>query len=70
MRLLTDHPDFAEPVNIGSAELISLNDLAKMVMDIADKRLRRSGGTEPESPGHSAMPVRLCFSVSPCLSLE
>ncbi len=32
--------DFRGPVNIGSEELISINDLAKMVMDIAGKNLR------------------------------
>ncbi len=31
--------DFTEPVNIGSDEMISLNNLAKMVMDIAKKPL-------------------------------
>ena len=31
--------DFAGPVNIGSVEMISLNDLAKLVMDIAGKSL-------------------------------
>ena len=31
---------FAGPVNIGSAEMISINDLAKLIMDIAGKPLR------------------------------
>ena len=31
--------DFTEPVNIGSDEMISLNNLAKMVMDVAQKPL-------------------------------
>jgi GDP-D-mannose 3', 5'-epimerase len=31
--------DYREPINIGSDELISINDLAKMVMDIAGKQL-------------------------------
>ncbi len=31
--------DFEGPVNIGSEEMISLNDLAKMVMDISGKKL-------------------------------
>ena len=31
--------DFTEPVNIGSEEMISLNNLAKMVMDVAKKPL-------------------------------
>jgi len=32
--------DFAGPVNIGSEEMVSINRLAEMVMEIADKRLR------------------------------
>jgi GDP-D-mannose 3', 5'-epimerase len=31
--------DFAGPVNIGSEEMVSINELAQMVMDVADKRL-------------------------------
>jgi nucleoside-diphosphate-sugar epimerase len=31
--------DFIGPVNIGSEEMISINDLARMIMDIADKKL-------------------------------
>lgn len=37
MRLINS--DYREPLNIGSDELISINDLAKMVMDIAGKKL-------------------------------
>ncbi len=32
--------DFSGPVNIGSEEMVSLNQLAAMVMDIADKKLK------------------------------
>ena len=32
--------DFEEPVNIGSAEMVSINELARLVMRIAGKRLR------------------------------
>jgi nucleoside-diphosphate-sugar epimerase len=31
--------DFSGPVNIGSEEMITINDLAKLVMDIAGKKL-------------------------------
>jgi GDP-D-mannose 3',5'-epimerase len=31
--------DFAGPVNIGSEEMVTINDLAERVMQIADKRL-------------------------------
>jgi nucleoside-diphosphate-sugar epimerase len=31
--------DFVGPVNIGSDEMVTINGLAKMVMDIADKKL-------------------------------
>lgn len=31
--------DFAGPVNIGSAEMVSINELAELTMEIADKRL-------------------------------
>lgn len=37
MRLMAS--DYRDPINIGSDELISINDLAKMVMDIAGKNL-------------------------------
>jgi len=33
------NPDFAGPVNIGSEEMVSINQLAEMVMKIAGKRL-------------------------------
>jgi nucleoside-diphosphate-sugar epimerase len=32
--------DFGSPVNIGSSEMVTINQLAQMVMDIAGKRLR------------------------------
>jgi len=32
--------DFTGPVNIGSEEVISINDLARMTMTIAEKRLK------------------------------
>jgi nucleoside-diphosphate-sugar epimerase len=38
VRRLTES-DFTGPVNIGSEEMVSINDLAKMVMDIAGKKL-------------------------------
>ena len=38
MRLM--HSDFTGPVNIGSEEMVSINQLAAMVMEIAGKRLR------------------------------
>lgn len=34
------HSSFTGPVNIGSEEMISINDLAKMVMEVADKDIR------------------------------
>lgn len=39
VRRLMDSPGFHGPVNIGSDEMISINDLAKMVMEIAGKNL-------------------------------
>jgi len=39
VRRLMDHPDFYGPVNVGSEEMVSVNDLAEMVMKIAGKRL-------------------------------
>lgn len=36
---LMDHLSFTGPVNIGSEEMISINDLARMAMDIAGKKL-------------------------------
>jgi nucleoside-diphosphate-sugar epimerase len=38
IRLLMDHPTFEGPVNIGSVEEISINNLAQMALDIAEKR--------------------------------
>lgn len=38
MRRLMDS-DFIGPVNIGSQEMIAINDLAKMIMDIAEKNI-------------------------------
>jgi nucleoside-diphosphate-sugar epimerase len=40
--------DFAGPVNIGSEEMISINDLARLVMDIAGKQLRIRNVPGPE----------------------
>ena len=34
------HSDFTGPVNIGSEEMISINDFACMIMDIAGKKLQ------------------------------
>ena len=34
-----DHPSFAGPVNIGSEEMISINDFATMAIEIAGKSL-------------------------------
>lgn len=39
--------DFPGPVNIGSSEMVSINDLAMMVMDIAGKNLRLRHVTGP-----------------------
>ena len=39
VRLLMESPDFSGPVNIGSEEMISINNLANMVADIAGKNL-------------------------------
>jgi len=39
--------DFMGPVNIGSEEMISINDLAKMIMDIAGKKLTIRNITGP-----------------------
>jgi nucleoside-diphosphate-sugar epimerase len=39
IRRLMDSKDFFGPVNIGSEEMISINNLAKMIMDIAGKKL-------------------------------
>ena len=34
-----DSNDFYGPVNIGSEEMVTINQLAKMIMEIADKKL-------------------------------
>jgi GDP-D-mannose 3', 5'-epimerase len=39
VRKLMDHDTFHGPVNIGSAEMVSINQLAELVMSIAGKRL-------------------------------
>lgn len=39
VRRLMDNPDFTGPVNIGSEEMVSINQLAEMVMSIAGKKL-------------------------------
>ena len=36
------HSDFVEPINIGSSELVSINQLVDMVEDIAGIQLKRS----------------------------
>lgn len=40
--------DFAGPVNIGSEEMISINNLAKLIMDIAKKNVRINNIPGPE----------------------
>ena len=37
--ILMNHPDFYGPVNIGSEEMININDLARMVINISGKKL-------------------------------
>ena len=39
MRRLMDSTEFFGPVNIGSEEMVTINQLAKMIMDIAGKKL-------------------------------
>ena len=39
IRRLMEQDDFVGPVNIGSTEMISINDLAKMVIDISGKKI-------------------------------
>ena len=39
VRKLMDSEDFIGPVNIGSEEMVSINELAEMAMDIAGKKL-------------------------------
>ena len=33
------HSDWEGPVNIGSEEMVTINQLAEIIMDIADKKL-------------------------------
>jgi GDP-D-mannose 3', 5'-epimerase len=40
IRRLMESEDFSGPVNIGSEEMISMNDFAKMVIDISGKNLK------------------------------
>ncbi len=40
VRRLMDSPDFNGPVNIGSEEMVTINQLAEMIMEIAGKKLR------------------------------
>lgn len=40
VRLLMNHPEFRGPVNIGSEEMVTINELAEMAMAIADKKLQ------------------------------
>ena len=42
------HSDFLGPINIGSEEMISINDLAKMIMSIAGKSLKINNIPGPE----------------------
>ncbi|MBU2566719.1 NAD-dependent epimerase/dehydratase family protein [Patescibacteria group bacterium] len=39
VRRLMDSPDFRGPVNIGSDEMVSINQLAKMIMEFENKKL-------------------------------
>jgi len=39
IRLLMDSPDFFGPVNIGSDEMVTINQLAEMAMEIAGKKI-------------------------------
>lgn len=39
IELLMNHPDFHGPVNIGSEEMVTINELVAMVMSIAGKKL-------------------------------
>jgi len=40
IRKLMDAKEFRGPVNIGSSEMVSINQLARMVMEIAEKKLK------------------------------
>ena len=48
MRLLMDQEDFSGPVNIGSEEMVSINRLAEIIMEIADKNLTMKHVSGPE----------------------
>lgn len=39
VRRFMEHPDFLGPLNIGSEEMVSINQLTKMVIDISGKKL-------------------------------
>jgi len=41
MRLLVDHPSFRGPVNIGSEEMVSINQFVDLVSDVAGKKLKK-----------------------------
>lgn len=41
VRRLMDHPDFTGPVNIGSEEMVSINQLVDIVCKIAGKKLKK-----------------------------
>jgi len=41
MRLLTDHPSFRGPVNIGSEEMVSINQFVDLISDVAGKKLKK-----------------------------
>jgi GDP-D-mannose 3', 5'-epimerase len=41
------HSDWAGPVNIGSDEMVSINQLARMVMDISGKKCQYKTYTGP-----------------------
>ncbi len=48
IRKLMDAPDFAGPVNIGSEEMVSINELAQMVQKIAGKKVKIKHIAGPE----------------------
>jgi len=47
VRKLMDSKDFIGPVNIGSEEMVTINQLAKIVMEIANKKLKINHITGP-----------------------
>ncbi|WIY23685.1 NAD-dependent epimerase/dehydratase family protein [Parasedimentitalea psychrophila] len=53
--------DFSGPVNVGSKEMISINDLAKMVIEISGKSLSLSNITGPEGVRGRTSDNRLIF---------